>query len=142
MNERSLGARDSTGKPVAALALVLFAALACGLPKPWRNYNPRDFDSAKWRNGDRIDRGAMYADLFIKRTLNGKSNEEVVQLLGEPDKKMNVEGREVWLYRVEVRGEWSRPAFPVSFDPKTGRAFAGRIKGGTMSMIIDEDERR
>ena len=109
--------------------------------KPWKDYTKKPFDSEKWRHGDRTDRGTMYFDLFEKRTLNGKRKEEVEQLLGEPDKKAQVEGREVWLYRIDVVGEWTRPCFPVSFEP-TGRTFAGMVKGGTMSMIIEESEAR
>jgi hypothetical protein len=122
---------------VVAGLLFLSVVLACGLRKPWKDYTPKPFDSEKWRNGNRTDRGTMYFDLFEKRTLNGKSREQVVQLLGEPDKKVSVEGREVWLYRLDVVGEWTSPCFPVSFEPN-GKTFAGRIKNGTMSMIVEE----
>lgn len=126
---------------VTALVLLLSVVLACGLRKPWRDYKDRPFDSEKWRNGDRIDRGTMYSDLFMKRTLNGKTRDEVEQLLGEPDKKALVEGREVWLYKIEVVGEWTSPVFPVSFEPG-GKTFAGMVKDGTMSMIVEESEAR
>ena len=118
--------------------LFLSVVLACaGVRKPWRDYEKKPFDSEKWRKGDRIDRGTMYFDLFEKRTLNGKTRDDVVRLLGEPDKKLSVEGREVWLYRIDVIGEWTSPCFPVSFEPN-GKTFAGRIKNGTMSMIVEE----
>ena len=83
----------------------------------------------------------MYADLFMKRTLNGKTRDQVLQLLGAPDKKASVEGREVWLYRVDIVGEWTRPCFPVSFEPG-GKTFAGMVHGGTMSMLTEEAEAR
>jgi len=124
-----------------ALLLLLSVVLACGLKKPWRDYKAKPFDSEKWRNGDRIDRGTMYADLFMKRTLNGKTRDQVLQLLGAPDKKASVEGREVWLYRVDIVGEWMRPCFPVSFEPG-GKTFAGMVHGGTMSMLTEEAEAR
>ena len=124
-----------------AFFLLLSVILACGLRKPWRDYKARPFDSEKWRNGDRVDRGTMYADLFMKRTLNGKTQDEVLQLLGKPDKKASVEGREVWLYRLEVVGEWTSPCFPVSFEPG-GRTFSGMVHDGTMSMIVEESEAR
>lgn len=79
----------------------------------------------------------MYFDLFVKRKLSGKSRDEVLELLGEPDKKTSSEGLEVWLYRIEINGEWTHPAFPVSFD-KNAKAFGGRVKDGTMSMIVEE----
>ena len=81
----------------------------------------------------------MYFDLFEKRTLTGKTKDEVEQLLGEPDKKRLVEGREVWLYKIDVVGEWTSPCFPVSYEPN-GRTFGGMVKGGTMSMIVEEAE--
>jgi hypothetical protein len=123
----------------AAIAGFLFLSvvLACGLRKPWADYTPKPFDSEKWHKGNRTVRGTMYFDLFEKHTLSGKTKEEVVQLLGEPDKKVQVEGREVWLYRLDVVGEWTSPCFPVSFEPN-GKTFAGRIKNGTMSMIVEE----
>jgi hypothetical protein len=124
---------------LVAIALIVSVGLACGLRKPWRDYTPRPFNSQQWRDGDAVTRGTMYADLFTSRQLGGQRREGVVALLGEPDKKTTTEGLEVWLYHVEVTGEWSHPYFPVSFR-KDGGAFAGRVKDGTMSMIIDEGE--
>jgi hypothetical protein len=124
----------------AGLALLLIASigLACaGIKKPWRDYSKKPFDSQQWKAGDPQTRGTMYFDLFVKRTLTGKSRDAVLELLGEPDKKTSSEGLEVWLYRIEIVGEWNRPAFPVSFD-KNGKAFGGRVKDGTMSMIVEE----
>ena len=119
------------------LALVFLAGAVIACSSLVKDYKPREFDSEKWRSGNKTVRGTMYADLFEKRTLTNKTKEEVEKLLGEPDKKMLVEGREVWLYRLDVRGEWTSPCFPVSFEP-TGRSFAGRVKDGTMSMIVEE----
>jgi len=141
MKQRSANSLTQVAISVIALLLFLSVALACGLKKPWRDYKDKPFDSEKWRNGDRIDRGTMYSDLFMKRTLNGKSQDEVLQLLGKPDKKASVEGREVWLYKIDVVGEWTSPVFPVSFEPN-GRTFAGMVKDGTMSMIVEESEAR
>lgn len=121
-----------------ALVLVMIVGLACaGIKKPWRNYDKKPFDSQQWKKGDAQTRGTMYFDLFVKRKLTGKSQAEVLDLLGEPDKKTTIEGLEVWLYRIEIVGEWNRPAFPVSFD-KNGKAFGGSVKDGTMSMIVEE----
>ena len=134
------GITRNLGTPVlnslVALILVLSVGLACGLRKPWRDYKARPFDSQEWRKGDRITRGTMYFDLFEKHTVNGKTRDEVRQLLGDPDKKTSSEGLEVWLYRIDIIGEWDRPCFPVSF--RNDKAFAGRVKGGTMSMIVEE----
>ncbi len=136
---RDSSSANSTINSGIGLLLILSVSLACGLAKPWRDYTKKPFDSQQWKAGDRITRGTMYFDLFEKRTLTGKSKDEVEELLGEPDKKVSTEGREVWLYRVDIVGEWTRPVFPVSFD-KNGRAFAGRAKGGTMSMVCEESE--
>ncbi len=121
----------------SAVALVLFVCAVMACSSLIKDYKPKPFDSEKWRHGNRTVRGTMYFDLFEKHTLTNKTRDEVVQLLGEPDKKLSVEGREVWLYRLDVRGEWTSPCFPVSFEPN-GKTFAGRIKNGTMSMIVEE----
>ena len=129
---------NSTRSAGLALLLIASISLACaGIKKPWRDYNKKPFDSQQWKASDPQTRGTMYFELFVKRKLTGKSKDEVLELLGEPDKKTSSEGLEVWLYRIEIVGEWDRPAFPVSFD-KNGRAFGGRVKDGTMSMIVEE----
>jgi hypothetical protein len=121
-----------------ALSLVVSISLACGvLHKPGRDYSSKPFDSQQWREGDAQTRGTMYFDLFAKRRLNGKTREQVVELLGEPDKQTSAESREVWLYRIEIRGETLLRYFPVSFNA-AGTAFGGRIQNGTMSMVVDE----
>lgn len=139
MNRQPHGTATLAANSWLGLLLILSVSLACGLAKPWRNYEKKPFDSQQWKDGDRVTRGTMYFDLFEKRTLTGKSKDDVVELLGQPDKKITVEGLEVWLYRVEIVGEWTRPVFPVSFD-KNGRAFAGRVRDGTMSMVVEESE--
>jgi hypothetical protein len=66
---------------------MLSAGLGCMMKKPWRSYEQQPFDSQKWRDGDAIERGTMFGDLYKNRILNGKTKEGVVALLGEPDKK-------------------------------------------------------
>jgi hypothetical protein len=123
---------------ILAVLMIVSIGFACGgIKKPWRDYTKKAFDSQQWKAGDAQTRGTMYFDLFVKRKLTGKSQDEILELLGAPDKKTSSEGLEVWLYRIEIVGEWDRPAFPVSFD-KNGKAFAGRVKDGTMSMIVEE----
>ena len=131
-------------RPVKAVAcgsvcllLVAFVGTSCGLRKPWRSYANQPFDSQRWRDGDAITRGTMFWDIFERRRLSGKSREDVVALLGEPDRKRSIEGKEVWLYQVEVIGETPRRFFPVSFDQK-GLASAGAARTGTVSMLMDE----
>jgi hypothetical protein len=117
------------------LAIALFNS-ACGMVKnPYRDYSERPFSSAEWLRGDTVERGRMYSDLFDSRAVDGKSKEEIVELLGEPEKKIAVEGREVWLYRVDHSYQTPMQYFPVSFDTKRG-AFAGRVKSGTVSILV------
>ena len=131
--------RTSNGiNSIIALLLAVSAVIACSLLK---DYKPREFDSAKWKSGNHTVRGTMYFDLFQKHTLTNKTRDDVLQLLGPPDKKVTIEGREVWLYRIDVQGEWDRPVFPVSFEPG-GKTFAGMAKNGTMHMINEESEAR
>jgi hypothetical protein len=121
------------------LLIILLIDLGCtGTRKPWRDYSDKTFNSEEWLAGDEIERGRMYGNLFISRKLDGKSREDVVKLLGEPYKKLTVEGREVWLYRIENRFGNDLNIFPVSFDGKKG-AFAGGVRGGTISMIVDDE---
>ncbi|HEY0426746.1 MAG TPA: hypothetical protein VGC76_02965 [Pyrinomonadaceae bacterium] len=104
------------------LALVLMVNLGCAMSnKFWRSYEPRPFDSQKWREGDALERGTMFIDLFKKRKINGKTKEEVMTLLGEPDKKSTAGGFELWHYKVEFAGESPVQYFPVTFD-KNGKA--------------------
>ena len=119
------------------VALIALFGLGCGLVKnPFRDYSQKPFNSADWRAGDAVERGRMYLDVFKTRMLNGKSKDDVKSLLGEPDKKQTVEGREVWLYDVEHQYNTPMRYFPVSFDAKDG-AFAGRVQGGTISLVVE-----
>ena len=123
--------------PACVLIIALFG-LGCGLVKnPFRDYSQKPFNSAEWLNGDAVERGRMYADVFKSRMLDGKSADDVKKLLGEPEKKQTVENREVWLYRVEHQYNTPMKYFPVSFDAKRG-AFAGRVQGGTISLVVEE----
>ena len=121
---------------IFCLLAIAFFNSACGMVKnPYRDYAERPFSSADWLKGDTVERGRMYSDLYGSRAVDGKSKEEIVELLGEPEKKISVEGREVWLYRVEHSYQTPMQYFPVSFDTKRG-AFAGRVKGGTVSILV------
>ncbi|MDQ3798954.1 MAG: hypothetical protein M3384_05855, partial [Acidobacteriota bacterium] len=120
------------------LAAIALSGSACssGLVKnPFRDYSEKPFTSAEWLAGDAVERGRMYNDLYGSRAVDGKSKEEINSLLGEPEKKISVEGREVWLYRVEHSHQTPMKYFPVSFDTKRG-AFAGRVKSGTVSILV------
>jgi len=132
----------STSKLNLALCLLFLASLGlgcAGFRKPWRNYSPKPFDSKEWLAGDRIERGRMTTDLFRSRKANGKSHEEVVALLGQPDRKATVEGKEVWLYKTDIGIPDALDNFPISFDEK-GRSSMGVVRGDTISIGVKDGE--
>lgn len=110
-----------------------------GLKKPWRDYSKKKFDVKEWREGDAIERGRMYSDLHRNPIIEGKTRDDVLKVLGEPDKKATVEGTEVWLYQVEVVGEKPLKYCPVSFNKKGG-AWQGMAKGDTAYLLVTDDE--
>ncbi|MEJ7848851.1 MAG: hypothetical protein WKF92_12265 [Pyrinomonadaceae bacterium] len=125
-----------------ALSILFIAAinLACmEYKKPWRDYSAKPFSSQEWLAGDRIERGRMTLDLFKKRIPNGKTREQIVEILGEPDKKKTVEKREVWFYKTDIGISGAFDNFPVSFDDKE-RASAGVVTGGTISIGAKDDD--
>ncbi len=139
MNQTANYSTKSTINFLLCLFLILSAGLGClNVRRPWRDYSDKPFNSQEWLAGDAIERGRMYGDIFESRTLEGKSREDVVKLLGEPDKKATVEGREVWLYRIENRFHNRLNQFPVTFEGRKG-ATAGGVKDGTGSMVVDEE---
>lgn len=120
------------------LAVLLSAALcaACGAIKnPLRSYSPRPFDAKEWRAGDAIERGRMMHSMYDDRAIDGKSPQELRELLGEPDKKKNVEGDEVWLYRVDLGHNQEIPYLPVTLDAPRG-ARIGMNNGGKYSLLV------
>jgi hypothetical protein len=108
-------------------------------PKPPRAFQEKNFDSKQWRDGDPQDRGEMAVDLnqgkyekSSPNNLTGKSPVEVLQLLGEPDKKTigkccfrSPPDVQVWLYKLQrpdgPKGELKEHAFQIYFteDGKT-----------------------
>ena len=82
------------------LLLIVLLGGCAGFNRIGRSYAPVPFNSQKWRDGDAQVRGTMFLDLFKKRIVNGKTKDEVLTLLGEPDKKPTVNGAEIWQYKV------------------------------------------
>jgi hypothetical protein len=124
-------------KPAGLLLTVLLLGAACGMVKnPFRDYSKKPFNSTEWRNADAIGRARMFHDL-TDRHINGKSREEILNLLGEPDRKVSEDGREIWLYRVDFGHNSSMPYMPVTYDRKFG-TFAGRLKDGKMGALSAE----
>lgn len=119
------------------LALLLLVSTGCsGLKNPFRDYSRKPFSSADWRQGDAVERGRMMHDLMDKRAVDAKHEAEVREILGEPDRKTSEDGRVIWLYHVDLGHNSALPYLPISFDSRTG-AFVGRVKGGTMSLLVE-----
>ena len=64
---------------VIVLPLILVVALL------WPHLSPSQFDSKRWKSGNRWSRGAMVQDIIGRNLLIGKSRSEVQDLLGQPD---------------------------------------------------------
>lgn len=128
MIERSNNGAKAVAQFFVCLLLLLSVSLSCTLPRKfWRSYEPQPFDAQKWQNADAQERGTMFVDLYKKRLVHGKPKEEVLTLLGEPDKKSTGGGSEIWHYKVEFAGEEPVQYFPITFD-KNGRAGIGTAR--------------
>jgi outer membrane protein assembly factor BamE (lipoprotein component of BamABCDE complex) len=128
MIERSNSRIKAVAQFSVCLLLLMSVSLSCTLPRKfWRSYEPQPFDAQKWQNADAQERGTMFVDLYKKRLVHGKSKEEVLAVLGEPDKKSTGGGSEIWHYKVEFAGEEPVQYFPVTFD-KNGRAGIGTAR--------------
>jgi hypothetical protein len=122
------------------LSLLLLCVLACaGVKNPLRDYTPKDFNSAEWLAGDRVERGRMVQNMYRNPELKISTREDAVRTLGEPDLKKTIENNEVWFYRVDIGIVGGMDLIPISFDPK-GRGSYGYAHGGTMSIMAKEDE--
>jgi hypothetical protein len=112
---------------IALIVLITANLCACAsitknFPKENRPFEERSFDSKIWIEGDAQARGEMLKDLRWNEaklqnvSLRGKTQREILLLLGEPDQKTR--GKccgvprtgevEVWLYNVETIDEFSK----------------------------------
>ena len=123
MKQKSKNSKKFTA-PISIFLLLVMLLGCSGLNRLGRSYEQIPFDSQKWRESDAQVRGTMFIDLFKKRTVNGKTKDEVLAMLGEPDKKSTVNGLEIWHYQVEFAGENPTQYFPITFD-KNGKATMG-----------------
>ncbi|NNF00459.1 MAG: hypothetical protein HKN25_15680 [Pyrinomonadaceae bacterium] len=102
-----------------------------------RDYSEIPFNSIEWHRGDPVERGRMIRDIYGSRVLAVKSRKEVEELLGKPEKKQRVEGREVWLYRVELPNRSELKYLPVSFEGYR-KTFPGKVKDGAISILVEK----
>ena len=63
-------------------------------------FNNESFNSERWIRGDIRVRGRMVRDLRSTRLLEGKTEAEVISLLGEPDYRSEL--RPAWVYKVDI----------------------------------------
>lgn len=132
--------KNLTSSTIAVLALIFLTAGCMGIKKPWRDYSQRPFDAKEWREGDKIERGRMSGDFRGMRSeLDGRTQQSILEMLGEPDIKRTIEGREVWFYRVDIGIPGGMDLMPVSFDPKKGSMF-GMVRGSTFSAMAKEED--
>ena len=125
---------------VFALSLLIALSLGCGgVRLPWRDYSQMKFDSKVWLAGDAIERGRMVRDIMINRIPNGKTSETIREQFGEPDQQKTVEGRKVWLYKIDLGSAEGMDFFPISFDDK-GRAMTGMVRGSKFSADVKSDQ--
>ena len=111
------------GAFVAIAAIVFCSACSTFFPrKPWRTYDEMPFDSKRWRDADEVDRGRMRGDMIDKIT--GKSRDEVLGILGDPDEKVTRDGTEYLLYNTEHPGRRNYLQTPISFT-SDGKARIG-----------------
>jgi len=123
-----------------AVALLVAVSLGCaGMKRPWRDYSELKFDSKAWLAGDAIERGRMTRDIVMNRVPEGYDADTVKKEFGEPDLQKTIEGKKVWLYRIDLGMTGGMDLFPISFDGR-GRAMAGVVRGSTFSMYMKSDE--
>lgn len=137
--------KDRSGRtPLVNLAVCMLILaglnLGCmGFKKPWRDYSPKPFSSEEWLAGDKIERGRMLKDMFRNPKVDIANRESALKTLGEPDLKRNIEGKEVWFYRMDLGIPGAMDLIPISFDAQ-GRGSSGYAHGGTMSIAEKEED--
>lgn len=119
------------------ITFLLFTPACSYIKSSFRDYSEKPFNSEEWLSGDAIERNRMFTDIYEKQILEGKSRKSVRKLLGKPDLIQEVEDREIWLYHVEHSSRLQDKYFPVSFEDN-GQTFAGRIKNGTLSLLVEK----
>ena len=94
-------------------ALILFILVGC---------NSLPFDTQKWKEGNARERGSMSRNLIQKQILENKSKEEVIELLGDPDR----DDTGCISYKLDLGGyasmlEWSYK-LQICFDQENGKS--------------------
>lgn len=99
---------DTGSRKRGCMALIGFGALLLALPVGWlmgRPYTstiPRSFETLAWQRADPTGwpadntRCGMIADLRIRVGIEGKSRDDLLKLLGKPEKLPSAPNREYW----------------------------------------------
>lgn len=116
------------------LLIILILNTACGIVRnPFRDYSKKAFNSKDWKNGDAVERGRMLLSLTDDPSINGMDEKQLVEFLGDPDKREKKNGHEIWLYKVEFSYQTPMKYLAITMDKKTG-AFIGSFEDGKVSV--------
>lgn len=106
--------------------LCMMSAVGCNQfmhKKPWREYSKLPFNEQQWKDGDTIERGRMVSNMYDQ--IRGKTREEVIKMLGEPDGRMSENGAEHIWYNTEHVGRSDLLKSMIMFD-KDGKVARGQ----------------
>jgi hypothetical protein len=88
---------------VVTLLLLLLAVYITGFVIKYSCVD-KTFESSKWKKANSEHRWQMYDDLLEKKILNGKTQKEVIEILGMPDSRQNETSDAYWEYDLESKG--------------------------------------
>lgn len=99
------------------IVIILILGLFCFGCSNQNLSNDLQFDSPKWKEGDKRTKGRMASDLGKSEVLNDKTKNDIREILGEPD----FFGETVWIYEINI-GEILNHQFNVFFDKQSGKS--------------------
>ena len=82
-----------------------------------KDYNPKKFESVKWKNASPREKGLMASDLVESKILIGKSKTEILELIGKPKDSSNIN----FHYLIEF-GYMAPFHLDITFDKENNRA--------------------
>lgn len=84
--------------------------------------NSSEFNSDKWKQGDKRQRGKMSTYLIENQIIDNKSKNEVTELLGNPDSKSgNCISYDLDLGGISKQVNWTY-FLEICFDEKSGKS--------------------
>lgn len=104
-------------------SVFLVFSVSCGVI-----VNNEKFDSAKWKNGDERAKGKMVYDLQSSKILIGKTQAEVIELLGRSDGSVLIESQHNAGDRFDIDTNFPIDIyFTIHLDPKTQKVVSTDI---------------